>query len=66
MLDQSVFVLVRRFVDKFTEFLRLFVSIHLRRFEANSMFPMLDFLSLLFQYTFKQVRALASHVTTVM
>ena len=43
------------YVEKFTEFLRLFVSIHLRRFENNNMFPILEFLSLLFKYTFKQV-----------
>ncbi|XP_074647944.1 exportin-6-like [Tubulanus polymorphus] len=42
------------YIDKFTEFLQLFVSIHLRRFESNSQFPVLDFLSLLFKYTFKQ------------
>ncbi|WAQ95777.1 XPO6-like protein, partial [Mya arenaria] len=27
------------YVEKFTDFLRLFVSIHLRRFESNSQFP---------------------------
>ncbi|KAI0218442.1 Exportin-6-A [Lamellibrachia satsuma] len=42
------------YVDKFTEFFQLFVSIHLRRFEAHSEFPMLDLLALLFKYTFKQ------------
>ncbi|XP_064637974.1 exportin-6-like isoform X2 [Lineus longissimus] len=42
------------YIEKFTEFLRLFVSIHLRRFESNTQFPVLDFLSLLFKYTFKQ------------
>ena len=46
---------VRRFLDKFTEFVRLFVNHHLRRFEANPHFPVLEFLSLLFEYTFKQV-----------
>ena len=30
------------------------MSIHLRRFEGNAQFPMLDFLSLLLKYTFKQ------------
>ncbi|XP_038064327.1 exportin-6-like isoform X1 [Patiria miniata] len=43
-----------RYVEKFTEFLRLFVSIHLRRFESNSHFPVLEFLTLLFKYTFQQ------------
>ncbi|CAG5121677.1 unnamed protein product, partial [Candidula unifasciata] len=42
------------YVDKFTDFLRLFVSVHLRRFEANPQFPVLEFLSLLFKYTFRQ------------
>lgn len=42
------------YVDKFTEFLRLFVSIHLRRFESNAQFPVLEFLALLFKYTFRQ------------
>lgn len=42
------------YVDKFTEFLQLFVSIHLRRFEAHTEFPVLDLLALLFKYTFKQ------------
>ncbi|XP_033630549.1 exportin-6-like [Asterias rubens] len=43
-----------QYVEKFTEFLQLFVSIHLRRFEANSNFPVLEFLTLLFKYTFQQ------------
>lgn len=42
------------YVEKFTDFLRLFVSIHLRRFESNSNFPVVEFLALLFKYTFKQ------------
>ncbi|KAK8722049.1 hypothetical protein OTU49_012451, partial [Cherax quadricarinatus] len=42
------------YLDKFTEFLRLFVSVHLRRFENNSQFPVLEFLALLFRYTFHQ------------
>ncbi|XP_015764483.1 PREDICTED: exportin-6-like [Acropora digitifera] len=42
------------FLNKFTEFLRLFVSIHLRRFENSSHFPVLELLMLLFKYTFKQ------------
>ena len=44
------------YVEKFTEFTRLFVSIHLHRFENNTQFPVLEFLALLFKYTFKQVR----------
>ncbi|XP_013401009.1 exportin-6-like [Lingula anatina] len=42
------------YIEKFTEFLRLFVSIHLRRFEDTNSFPVLEFLALLFKYTFKQ------------
>lgn len=42
------------YIDKFTEFLRLFVSVHLRRFENNSQFPVLEFLALLFRYSFHQ------------
>ncbi|XP_052781970.1 exportin-6-like isoform X2 [Mya arenaria] len=42
------------YVEKFTDFLRLFVSIHLRRFESNSQFPVIEFLALLFKYTFRQ------------
>ncbi|KAK3797258.1 hypothetical protein RRG08_030482 [Elysia crispata] len=42
------------YVDKFTDFLQLFVSVHLRRFESNPQFPVLEFLSLLFKYTFRQ------------
>ncbi|KAK7002625.1 Exportin-6 [Biomphalaria glabrata] len=42
------------YVDKFTDFLGLFVSVHLRRFESNPQFPVLEFLSLLFKYTFRQ------------
>ena len=43
------------YLNKFTEFLRLFVSIHLRRFENSSHFPVLELLTLLYKYTFKQV-----------
>ncbi|XP_014672669.1 PREDICTED: exportin-6-like isoform X2 [Priapulus caudatus] len=42
------------YIEKFTDFLHLFVSIHLRRFESNNRFPVLEFLALLFKYTFKQ------------
>ncbi|XP_071106408.1 exportin-6-like [Haliotis cracherodii] len=42
------------YVEKFTDFLRLFVSIHLRRFEGSAQFPVLEFLALLFKYTFRQ------------
>lgn len=42
------------YIEKFTEFLRLFVSIHLRRFVGNSQFPVLEFLTLLYKYTFQQ------------
>ena len=39
-----------------TEFLRSFVSSHLRRFESNAQFPVIEFLALLYKYTFQQVR----------
>ncbi|XP_045213258.2 exportin-6-like [Mercenaria mercenaria] len=42
------------YVEKFTDFLRLFVSIHLRRFESSTQFPVIEFLALLFKYTFRQ------------
>ncbi|XP_063040204.1 exportin-6 [Engraulis encrasicolus] len=42
------------YLEKFTDFLRLFVSVHLRRIESNAQFPLVEFLSLLFKYTFNQ------------
>ncbi|KAJ8364159.1 hypothetical protein SKAU_G00129900 [Synaphobranchus kaupii] len=42
------------YVQKFTEFLRQFISVHLKRIESNTLFPTVDFLALLFQYTFNQ------------
>ncbi|KAL5018253.1 hypothetical protein ScPMuIL_003975 [Solemya velum] len=42
------------YIEKFTDFLQLFVSIHLRRFESNANFPVIEFLALLFKYTFRQ------------
>uniref|UniRef100_A0A4W4GQB2 Importin N-terminal domain-containing protein n=1 Tax=Electrophorus electricus TaxID=8005 RepID=A0A4W4GQB2_ELEEL len=42
------------YVEKFTDFLRLFVSVHLRRIESNDRFPLVEFLALLFKYTFNQ------------
>lgn len=42
------------YVEKFTEFLQLFVSLHLKRFESSTQFPILEFLALLFKYTFQQ------------
>ncbi|XP_068003432.1 exportin-6 isoform X3 [Melanerpes formicivorus] len=42
------------YIEKFTDFLRLFVSVHLRRIEAYSQFPVVEFLALLFKYTFHQ------------
>ncbi|XP_067938254.1 exportin-6-like [Watersipora subatra] len=52
--DNKLSLLDDSFLDKFTEFVRLFVNNHLRRFESNPNFPVLEFLSLLFEYTFKQ------------
>ena len=48
------------YVDKLTEFLRLFVSVHLPRFERNPQFPIIEFLSVLFSFTFQQVRIASS------
>lgn len=45
------------YVEKFTDFLKLFVGIHLKRFESNPQFPVLEFLALLLKYTFRQVRS---------
>ncbi len=45
-----------RYVDKLTEFLRTFVTSHLGRFEGSARFPVMEFLSLLFKYTFLQQR----------
>lgn len=42
------------YLEKFTDFLRLFVSVHLRRIESNAQFPLVEFLALLFKYTFNQ------------
>ncbi|PIK40064.1 putative exportin-6 [Apostichopus japonicus] len=42
------------YVEKFTDFLRLFVDVHLKRFESNAHFPVVEFLALLYKYTFKQ------------
>jgi len=41
------------YILKFTEFLRLFVGNHFSRFECHNAFPVVEFLALLFQYTFK-------------
>lgn len=45
------------YMERFTDFLRLFVGVHLRRFEANPSFPVLEFLALMFKYTFRQPNA---------
>ena len=42
------------YLDKITDFLRLFVSVHLGRCEQNPQFPLLEFLALIFKYTFQQ------------
>lgn len=51
---QKLLELDDRYIEKFTEFLRLFVSVHLRRVESNSHFPVIEFMSLLLKYTIKQ------------
>jgi len=42
------------YLEKFTEFLSLFVSIHLKRFEPNTQFPTAELLDLLIKYTSMQ------------
>lgn len=42
------------YISKFTEFLRYFISGHLPRFEKMAAFPIMEFLGLVFDYTFKQ------------
>uniref|UniRef100_A0A8C9YC60 Exportin 6 n=1 Tax=Sander lucioperca TaxID=283035 RepID=A0A8C9YC60_SANLU len=42
------------YLEKFTDFLRLFVSVHLRRIESSPQFPIVEFLGLLFKFTFNQ------------
>ena len=42
------------YIDKFTEFLRIFISSHFQKFEDVPSFPLMEFLGLLFQYTFIQ------------
>lgn len=42
------------YVDRLTEFLRLYVTIHLPRFERSAQFPVIDFLAVMFRYTFQQ------------
>lgn len=43
-----------RFVGKFTQFTSLFVAQHLRRVEKNPNFPIINFLALLYEFTFLQ------------
>lgn len=50
------------YVDKLTDFLRAFVSSHLRRFEGHQQFPVIEFLSLLYKFTFRQRRTEAFFV----
>ncbi|EDO28808.1 predicted protein [Nematostella vectensis] len=53
--DDHLSELDESYLNKFTEFLHLFVSIHLRGFENSSHFPILELLTLLYKYTFHQV-----------
>ncbi|CAH2262819.1 jg9193 [Pararge aegeria aegeria] len=41
------------YLNKLSEFLKLFVSLHFKRLEAEPEFDAIDFLSYLFQYTFQ-------------
>jgi len=56
----SVWLSVCSYVDKLAEFLHLFVSVHLPRFERSSQFPVIEFLAVLFRFTFQQVTAVYS------
>lgn len=42
------------FLEKITDFLKYFVAFHLKRCELNNQFPLLEFLSLTFKYSFQQ------------
>ena len=44
-----------RYLEKCTEFFRVFVSSHLRRVESNPHFSVIEFLTLLLKYSLKQV-----------
>ena len=48
--------LLCRYTDKLTDFLRSFVASHLGRFDSSNRFPVIELLSLLFKYTFLQLR----------
>ena len=52
--DNPLQDLVEGYNEKFSEFLDLFVTIHLRRLENNPQFQITDFLMLLFRFTFLQ------------
>ncbi|KAK3752548.1 hypothetical protein QZH41_013413, partial [Actinostola sp. cb2023] len=54
VIDSDLSELDESYLDKFTEFLSMFVHVHLRRFENSSHFPVIELLTLLFKYTFKQ------------
>nr|CAB3267797.1 exportin-6 [Phallusia mammillata] len=42
------------YLEKFIEFLRLFVTMHFSRIDMNASFPLMPFLTLLFKFTFNQ------------
>ena len=42
------------FTDRMTDFLKYFVLFHLKRCEDNNFFPLLEFLRLMFKYSFMQ------------
>ncbi|KAM9990317.1 hypothetical protein ACTFIY_006366 [Dictyostelium cf. discoideum] len=44
------------FLNKFTQFIQIFINNHLGRIETNPNFPIPDFLGLLFQYSFFQTQ----------
>jgi len=43
------------YVEKFTDYLNLFIGNHLRRFEPSDHFPTVELLYLFLKYTIQQV-----------
>jgi hypothetical protein len=55
--ESFFFLYFSSFLEKLTEFLRLFVALHLHRLEENQNFsPVQEFLTLLIKYTFHTAR----------
>lgn len=52
--DQVLQSMDESYLAKVSEFLRLFLSLHLSRLEQTQQFPILEFLALIFKFTFQQ------------